>query len=537
MSDLSSYSSLDVSKRTPINDPKLSAFPDAMSRVRDIETRVDLLRSLTSPTSSDRAIMNTDLTTIIRAINANPSLSEDIFQEVDEAFMSSITEAYGSHGLGHLTLGSITSSDAFSTLGHVLQETGGRESGKEIYLRICLQKFDRVAKKYDILKESPLSKNIGDLSEVFARLKKQPNHDAFVREMIRIEQDSGYVGVVEFLRTALCEGVAVDEVLQSAQELQKKYTTDKTEYWDLHTIIAEAQTALRVPSGSTGVSLSGGAAHGFAEIGVLAAREDADKSAPDVISGISIGALNGAFLATGLSAHDLGVYYTKGFDLAGIHYELRSLDMGDAEGRKKIMAFFTALWQKLGYNENTTFSDLKIPCTVTAGRVYKGEDSKEKWQEVVFGGSDRVMDAVRASIAVKDTFDPVSIEGQKFNDFCGPWLGNPTEALRMSRPSHIVSIDSGYTSDGYHGVIRPSTAFVSKVIVPMMGDTYAERRDNFVRATTEVSGGEMYDTDTIPVGDVGFVGNHFDADAIAALITKGREAYIKKRDPFAFVQQ
>ena len=62
---------------------------------------------------------------------------------------------------------------------------------------------------------------------------------------------------------------------------------------------------------SYGLALSGDGARSFAHIGVFKALEEFGIQ-PEVISGTSMGAVLGAFIAAGYTFSELSVHYTRG---------------------------------------------------------------------------------------------------------------------------------------------------------------------------------------------------------------------------------
>lgn len=139
-----------------------------------------------------------------------------------------------------------------------------------------------------------------------------------------------------------------------------------------------------------GLALGGGAARGWAHIAVL--RElDAKGIRPDVIAGTSIGALVGAAYA--LDRMDALEGWVRGLrwqDVAGY------LDIRLAGGLIAGERLMGALANLLG---DADFADCRIPFAAVATDLETGQ---ERWLR-----EGRVLDAVRASIALPLLFSPV----------------------------------------------------------------------------------------------------------------------------------
>ena len=77
---------------------------------------------------------------------------------------------------------------------------------------------------------------------------------------------------------------------------------------------------------NTGLVLSGGGTRGFAHLGMIAALYEKGIK-PDVISGVSAGAIVGAFIAAGKSPEDVLDIFTKGwfFQYTKVHFPVDGL--------------------------------------------------------------------------------------------------------------------------------------------------------------------------------------------------------------------
>ena len=148
--------------------------------------------------------------------------------------------------------------------------------------------------------------------------------------------------------------------------------------------------------GRVGLVLSGGGARGFAHIGVLRVLERAGARF-DVIAGTSMGAILGAFYASGRRADDL--YHladtTSWRDVVDL-----SLQTGLFKG-DRLQAF-------LGDHLPATFEELEVPLAVTTTDIETGEG-------VVHMEGDLVR-AVRASSSFPGAFEPIQLAGRTLAD-------------------------------------------------------------------------------------------------------------------------
>ena len=148
-----------------------------------------------------------------------------------------------------------------------------------------------------------------------------------------------------------------------------------------------------------GLALGGGAARGWAHIGVIRALEEAGVK-PDLVCGTSIGALVGAAYATG----ELDRFERWVVDL-GIREVVRFLDLSLSGGLLKgqrLMQFFRRTF------EDRHIESLPLPFGAVATALSSGA---EVWLR---DGS--VVEAVRASIALPALFTPANRNGDLLVD-------------------------------------------------------------------------------------------------------------------------
>ena len=148
----------------------------------------------------------------------------------------------------------------------------------------------------------------------------------------------------------------------------------------------------------TGLVLSGGGTRGFAHLGVIAALYDRGIK-PDVISGVSAGAVVGAFIAGGKSPKEILEIFKKGwfFKYTKIHLPIDGLLKLD--GLKEVI-------QKEISVEN--IEELEIPFFVGNSNLNKGI--------IEYKNSGPLGDIVLASSSIPILFSPITIGRHSYVD-------------------------------------------------------------------------------------------------------------------------
>lgn len=149
-----------------------------------------------------------------------------------------------------------------------------------------------------------------------------------------------------------------------------------------------------------GLILGGGAARGYAHLGVL--KKLREKNIPiDFIIGTSIGALVGAIYASGNDLEKIIKYardinFIKLIKMLDLSIPQKGFIKGD-----KIEKFLSSYMK-------SDFDELKIPLYVIATDINQG-------REIIFS-SGSVIKAVRASISIPVVFEPVEFQNTKLVD-------------------------------------------------------------------------------------------------------------------------
>jgi len=178
-----------------------------------------------------------------------------------------------------------------------------------------------------------------------------------------------------------------------------------------------------------GLALGGGAARGFAHIGVIQALEE-NGFAPDLVVGTSAGSLVAALFASGRSGRELATI-ADGMDetaFADWAYPGRGLIRGEA------LAKFVR--DKTG---NRPIEQMKIPLGIAATDLDSGEG-------ILFRRGDTGT-AVRASSAVPAVFQPVRIGQREYVDG-GLSAPIPVHHARQMGAEFVIPVDISAVPEG-----------------------------------------------------------------------------------------
>jgi NTE family protein len=179
-----------------------------------------------------------------------------------------------------------------------------------------------------------------------------------------------------------------------------------------------------------GIALSGGGIKGLCHAGVLKALEEHGIK-PDIISGVSSGALVGALYADGYSPDQIATLFE---DIS--FRRMTKIQMNNG-GFFKIDTFKRYIAKHLCAK---TFEDLKIPLRVVATDLDKG-------RSVTFT-SGKLLDPVMASCSIPVLFSPYNIDGVNYVD--GGVLKNfPVTTIREECDKVIGINASPLVADNY----------------------------------------------------------------------------------------
>ena len=186
-----------------------------------------------------------------------------------------------------------------------------------------------------------------------------------------------------------------------------------------------------------GLALSGGAARGFAHLGVLKVLVEHDIPI-DFISGTSAGSFAGAAFASGMSIEEIMAFsrLVNWRVMAGFSYSPKGI-LSNAPMGNFIKKHFP-------YRD---FADLPIPFTAVACNLETGEEVWIQKGDLPF--------AVRASCAIPGVFMPLEDEeGRKLIDG-GVVAPVPTKAVKRLGAEIVIAVDVLACGNSYLG--SPST--------------------------------------------------------------------------------
>lgn len=178
-----------------------------------------------------------------------------------------------------------------------------------------------------------------------------------------------------------------------------------------------------------GLALGGGAAKGFAHIGVIKMLE-ASGIHPDVVSGTSAGSVVGALYASGMDAFAMQ-QAAIALDASSIR-DVRLFGGGLVQGQK--LEDYVD-----GQVHGRPIERLKLPFAAVATELETG-------RRTVFTHGDTGQ-AVRASCSIPGVFEPTAIGGQHYVDG-GVVSPVPVDAARQLGADVVIAVDISARSDG-----------------------------------------------------------------------------------------
>jgi NTE family protein len=147
-----------------------------------------------------------------------------------------------------------------------------------------------------------------------------------------------------------------------------------------------------------GFVLSGGGARGFAHLGIIQALEEKGIR-PDIISGVSAGAIVGAFLASGKSPVEIHELIKE-----GNHFKYTSIQFPKT-GLMRLDGLQKTLEEEIPY---LNIEDLPVPLYVGTSNLTRGE--------MEYRNKGPLSKTVLASASIPVMFSPVELDGCFFAD-------------------------------------------------------------------------------------------------------------------------
>lgn len=213
-----------------------------------------------------------------------------------------------------------------------------------------------------------------------------------------------------------------------------------------------------------GLALGSGAARGLAHLGVLNVLKEAGVEI-EFVSGTSVGALVGAFLAAGKidKLYKFSESLTSWDSLKLVDLMIPKIGLIEGKRIERLMRDF------LGY---TKIEDLDIPFACVTADYYTGS-------EVVLKSGDLV-DAVRASISIPGIFKPVPIDGLLLVDG-GVVNPVPVEVVRELGAEYIIAVDISPTINHVtikRGMLKDESSQSAALSIKQYGRKSAESPPN-----------------------------------------------------------
>jgi NTE family protein len=197
-----------------------------------------------------------------------------------------------------------------------------------------------------------------------------------------------------------------------------------------------------------GLALGGGAAKGFAHIGVIKMLE-ASGIHPDVVAGTSAGSVVGALYASGMDPFQL---QEQAFSLDASNIrDVRLFSGGLVQGRKLQDYINQLVGQR-------SIEKLKLPFAAVATQLETG-------QRTVFVRGNTGQ-AVRASSSIPGVFEPAEISGKHYVDG-GVVSPVPVDAARQLGADFVIAVDistrpSGVNPQGMVNIVGQSITIMGQ---------------------------------------------------------------------------
>jgi len=194
--------------------------------------------------------------------------------------------------------------------------------------------------------------------------------------------------------------------------------------------------AMIIKKYKTGIVLSGGAARGFAHVGVLKALNEAGIY-PDVISGVSAGAIVGSLYADGYKPDEIIEIFGEKKMFNFIRLAIPNSGLARITGMEEVMR---------EHLRAKKFQDLEIPFFVAATNYNKGE--------IEYFNEGELLPRIIASASIPVLFAPVKIGDYSYVD--GGVIDNmPLEPLK-GKCRKIIGVHvnpTGYTDEA-EGIMK-----------------------------------------------------------------------------------
>ncbi|AZN37634.1 patatin-like phospholipase family protein [Iodobacter ciconiae] len=237
-----------------------------------------------------------------------------------------------------------------------------------------------------------------------------------------------------------------------------------------------------LPKLKIGLALGGGAAKGFAHIGVIKMLE-ANGIVPDVVSGTSAGSVVGALYASGMNGFTL---QERAFGLDESQIRDLSLMSGGLVKGQKLQDYVNKLV------DNRPLDKLNKPFAAVATELDTGT-------RISFARGNTGQ-AVRASSSIPGVFEPVMIAGRRYVDG-GVISPVPVDAAKELGADFIIAVDISSKANGSN---TPSNmlGIVNQAVMIMgqkLGEQEMTRADFILRPKVGKIGAADFDQKNIAI--------------------------------------
>ena len=230
------------------------------------------------------------------------------------------------------------------------------------------------------------------------------------------------------------------------------------------------------PQPKIGLALGGGAAKGFAHVGVIKVLE-ASGFTPAVVSGTSAGSVVGALYASGLNGFAL---QEQSFALDEDRIkDLTLFGVGGVIKGDKLQAYVNELVK------NRPLEQMAKPFAAVAADLDSGE-------RIIFNRGNTGQ-AVRASCSIPGVFQPAVIAGKRYVDG-GLVSPVPVDAARQLGADIVIAVDiSSKAKDGKAAGILSNLNQTITIMGQKLGEQEMTRADVIIRPRVEQIGAGDWD--------------------------------------------
>ncbi len=213
-------------------------------------------------------------------------------------------------------------------------------------------------------------------------------------------------------------------------------------------------------SSTWGLVLSGGAAWGIANAGVIEVLEK-EGLEPDFVAGSSMGSIVAALYALGLRSKEMKeiLEKMKVYKIAALSETPFKDGLHGGLFRQQVEDLLAPI---LG---DSVIGNCQIPFVCVAGKVHKPirwerivlptfvKELEDIVEPVTFGKDVRIIDAILASSAIPVLFSPYRIDGEEYIDLCN-FGAIPARSLKARyHPNRIIAVDTAFRHESLKKIL------------------------------------------------------------------------------------